>query len=224
MKILAIDTSGKAVSAAVFENELKSEALFIGEQNHSEKLFELVDKALMDAGCKIEEIDLFAVSAGPGSFTGLRIGISSVKGLSFALNKPCAAVSSLDALSMNIKGGFVCPIMDARRGEIYAAGYLDNKNLIEPCAVPLNDFLGKVKAVNRTPVFLGDGVPVHRDAIISAIPGAEFAAEESFFQRAQGVARIAAQMDSSKYVSGFELVPNYMRVPQAERLLKEKKA
>lgn len=224
MKILAIDTSGKAVSAAVFENKLLSEAFYKGGLTHSEKLLELVDKALADAGCDIEQIDLFAVSTGPGSFTGLRIGISTIKGLSFALDKPCAAVNSLHALSMNIKGGFVCPIMDARRGEVYAAGYLDNENVIEPCAAPLDSFLEKVKAVNSRPVFLGDGVPVHRSAIAAVIPDAGFAPEDLNFQRARGVAKIAAKMETSEYISGFELVPNYMRLPQAERLLKEKKA
>lgn len=225
MKILGIESSaGTAGAAIVCNGELKAEFNICNGLTHSQTLMPLVDSVLKMANMDINEIDIIAVSSGPGSFTGLRIGIGTAKGLALGADKMTVGVSPLLALAYNIAetDRLILPIMDARRGEVYNGVYKyeDGKicTVTEPRALPIDALLDEYE--NEKVVFVGDGVPVHRERIIKRMGSlASFAPLHSTGQRAASVAAAALQL---KAVPPEELAPFYIRKPQAERELEEK--
>lgn len=229
MKILAVDTSDNTATACVAEdNKLLAESVVNYKKTHSQTLMPMIDKCLNDSGTDISEIDLFAVANGPGSFTGLRIGVSAVKGMAHALGKPVVEVSTLEGMAYNLYmcADVICPIMDARRSQVYNAVYSwDNAklNILEPPrALSIEECVEDVRKYGRKVVFLGGGVDVHREYIISQLKEqAVFAPFSCNAQKASSLAAAAmGRIDEKK--TCYEVVPFYLRKPQAERELEEK--
>lgn len=225
MKILAFDTAAKTASVALNENgKIISEFFLDSGFTHSETVLPMA-KALLDASkVKSEEIDVFAVNCGPGSFTGLRIGIAAVKAMAMANNKKCAAVSSLEALAYNTLGlnGIICPVMDARCGQVYTAFFENNgieiKRLSEDHTVMADFLADEIKNAypNTKVIFVGDGTKIMRsklqnDYYISA-PLAELNG------KASSVSKVAEKIiEMGNLVSAGELSPNYLKLAQAEK-------
>lgn len=231
MKILAVDTTASPVSAA-----LVSDGVLLGEMylniktTHSQTLMPLVSTLLKTTGTDIADIDLFAVNAGPGSFTGVRIGVSSVKGMSMPLGKPCAAVSTLEAMAycMPYTDGIVCAVMDARCAQVYNAMFLlsdgEVTRLTEDRALPVSELKEELKNYDGTIYLVGDGADLcyksfgDMENVVLTPPNIRF-------QHAYGTAVAALKLaDEGKLMTSEELMPTYLRIPQAERELMARQA
>lgn len=229
MKILAVDTSDNTATACVAEdNKLLAESIVNYKKTHSQTLMPMIDKCLNDSGTDISKIDVFAVANGPGSFTGLRIGVSAVKGMAHALDKPIVEVSTLEGMAYNLYmcEDIVCPIMDARRSQVYNAVYSWDGGklniLTPPRALSIEECVEDVKKYGRKVVFLGGGVDVHGEYIAEQMgENAIFAPFSSNAQRASALA-VAAMARIGEKKTCYEVVPFYLRKPQAERELEEK--
>lgn len=254
MKILAIDTSGQTASVAVWEDGLTlAEFSIHAKKTHSQTLLPMLEDVREKIELNMEEIDAVAVTSGPGSFTGLRIGSSTAKGLGFALNKPIIPVPTLEGLAYNLYGTdcIVCPLMDARRNQTYTGLYEFRKNRLvgneavgrensagydmvvikEQCAVPVEEILEECnkqagKQSDRSVIFLGDGVPVFREQIAQTVDVPyRFAPAHMNRQRAAAVAALAAiYYEQGKVQTAAEHAPEYLRLSQAERERMEKNA
>ncbi len=227
MKILAVDTSANTATVAVVSGDtLLAERTVNYKKTHSETLMPMVDGALSDAGLDISDIDLFAVANGPGSFTGLRIGVSSIKGMAHALDKPVAEVSTLEAMAYGIymSEAIISPIMDARRSQVYNGVYTWQNGefitLTEPRALSIEECVEDLLKYQKRVVFLGDGVAVNREYIASKMGDmAVFAPSAVNAQRASLIANRALAHEEK---SCYEVTPFYLRKPQAERELLER--
>lgn len=223
VNVLAIDTSGPVAGCAVMsEGCVKCLVSMNQGLTHSETIMPAVDEALTMAGLRCRDIDVFAAVAGPGSFTGVRIGVCAVKGLAHAVNKPCARVHALEALSMNFYGfdGLCCPILDARRGQVYCAAYDMRGGLpadaVAPEALPLEDFLGRLPGDRRL-VFVGDGVPAYGDRVRQALGERAVIAPEHLRDLRADAACVLAAARPDAWMEARALTPIYLRAPQAER-------
>ena len=217
--ILALESSAKAASVALWEDG-KCRAL--NYQNcgltHSKTLLPLTEDMLKNSGLKVENIDLIAVSRGPGSFTGLRIGAAIVKGLMWGLGKPACGVSTLEAMAYQIcdfyPNKIICAAMDAKRSQIYNALFLADKDgfkrLTEDRAISIEDLNKELKSYDKNIILVGDGAEL---CVSSGISGT-LAPENLRYQNAWGVALAAAALDSSSW---GEPELNYLRLSQAER-------
>lgn len=237
MKILAIDSSSLTASVAIVEDELTIAEYTVNyKKTHSQTLLPMLDEIVRMTEQEMGTIDAIAVAAGPGSFTGLRIGSATVKGLAQALNKPVISVPTVDGLAGNLYGTdkLVCPIMDARRNQTYTGLYEFLKKeeayelhcVEEQCAVDIKEVIDKINALGREVIFLGDGVPVFADIIREHIEVPySFAPNTCNRQRAAVIGWIGMQLFSrGVYESAVEHAPEYLRLSQAERELKEKNA
>ena len=236
MKILGIDSSGLVASAAIAdEKNIIAEFTVNNKQTHSQTLLPMIEKVVDMSGIELEQIDAIAIAAGPGSFTGLRIGSATAKGLGLALEKPLIHIPTLEGLAYNLCGiaDVVCPIMDARRGQVYAGIYeFDGQKLHileDQMAVPIEELGEKLKKYlkeGRRVTFLGDGVPVHKTKIKEEIlPGGAvtFAPANMNRQRAASVGTLGMQYyKEGKIETAMEHEPDYLRVSQAERERKER--
>ena len=232
MKILSIETSANVASAAVTQDDrLIAEYTVNNKKTHSETLMPIIDTVLKNAGLDITDIDLIAVSEGPGSFTGLRIGISTAKGISHAANIPLVGISTLKSLAYNMPycDYIISPVMDARRAQVYNALYEweDGKltQIEAPRAISLEELLEELNSFDKKAVFAGDGVFVHRDTISKVLGDkAVFAPSSAAIQRASALADIArAEFENGRTKNCFELTPIYLRKSQAEREAEERK-
>ena len=172
MKVLAIETSSLVVSVAVVEPKiLIAEYVLNQERNHSEKMVPAIEMVMNDSREDIKNIDVFAVAHGPGSFTGLRIGVAAIKALAQAFNRPVVGVSTLDGLAFNLAfaKGLICPIMDARRQQVYTSVYKWSEKgltrLEEYMALPVRDLISLLDKWDEPVNFCGDGTLVYRDII-----------------------------------------------------------
>ncbi|MBR0367908.1 MAG: tRNA (adenosine(37)-N6)-threonylcarbamoyltransferase complex dimerization subunit type 1 TsaB [Clostridia bacterium] len=223
MNLLTIDTSGQVAGCAVMvDGRVTYQVVMNRGLTHSETIMPAVDQALTASGLTCGDIDVFAAVAGPGSFTGVRIGVCAVKGLAHAVGKPCARVHALEALSMNFYGfdGLCCPILDARRGQVYCAAY-DMKNglpveAVAPGAVPLADFIGALPADRRL-AFVGDGVPAYGDKISKMLGSRALIAPENLRDLRPDAACVLAAARPDRWMEARYLTPIYLRAPQAER-------
>ncbi len=231
MKILGLDSSGLVASVAIVEDtELRGEYTVNYKKTHSQTLLPMLDEVATMIELDMESIDAIAVSGGPGSFTGLRIGSATAKGLGLALGKPLIHVPTVDALAYNLVGhrDMVCPLMDARRNQTYTGLYEFDGNemhvLQEQCAVGIEEIIEMVNEKNRPVVFLGDGVPVFADFIKeNCMVPYTFAPAHMNKQRAGAVAVLGQVMyDAGNYETAAEHRPDYLRVSQAERERNEK--
>ena len=219
MNILAIDTSAVTASAAVMrDGVIAGQVSFTNGLTHSQTIMPMVDYVLKGAGLSATDIDLFAVSNGPGSFTGLRIGVGTAKGLAYACNKACVGVSTLLALAHNIASTdrLIVPIMDARRSQVYTAAYRYSGEKIVEVTVPTAMGIEELcSGLTGEVIFVGDGVATYRDRIAGLM------GERAFFAPAQlclqSAASVCAAAINAEPVSPQELSVIYLRKPQAER-------
>ena len=231
MRILAIESSGLVASVAVTENDtLLGEYTMNHKKTHSQTLLPMLDALAKMIELDMNTIDAIAVSMGPGSFTGLRIGSATAKGLGLALDKPIIPVPTVDALAFNLWGTSkqICPLMDARRQQVYTGLYtFANGELvtkISQCAVDIGEIVEEVNKTGHPVIFLGDGVPVFKEYLAEhlTIPY-EFAPATCHIQRAVSVAALAERLYAKGIVeTAREHKPDYLRLSQAERELKEK--
>ncbi len=222
MYILGIETSTKTGSVAVLSKKgVVAQYCLNIEVTHSERLMTMVDRVLDDAGMTISQLDGFAVAVGPGSFTGLRIGLSTVKGLVIALNRPVAAVPTLLALAWNIPypAHPVCAMLDARKNEVYAACYASDgyalRQTMSEAAIPLSR-LGS--HITGKTIFTGEAAYIHRKEIESLFGNQALIAPRTVvLPSAATVAELGLEMiNSGKYADPDSLVPLYIRRPEAE--------
>lgn len=241
MKILGIESASMVASAAIVEDgNLVAEYTVNHKKTHSQTLLPMIDEIVRMTETDLSEVDGIAISAGPGSFTGLRIGSATAKGLGLALNKPLLHIPTLDAMAWQLWGcdGLVCPIMDARRGQVYGGAYDCvsgelPKAVIAADALDLREFLEKAMKLvedESTPwkrlVFLGDGVPVGKAVIEQTLTCPyTFAPAHANRQRAAAVAALGELYLKNGWIEAAEEhSPDYFRVSQAERERKEKEA
>jgi len=231
MKILAIDTSSTSATCAIMdEDKLLVEYTLNHKLTHSQKIMPMIKDALNSCGLKPEDIDVFAVAKGPGSFTGLRIGVATVNGLAQAVNKKVVGVSTLDALAFNLPycEGIVVPIMDARRDRVFTGIYKwTNGNLhiiYEQTVLEVKELIEILKERPERIVFVGDGTLAYKDILSEALGDKViFAPKSANMARAASVAELAmAKAVEGKTESFFELVPDYLRESQAQREYNER--
>lgn len=231
MKILALDSSGLVASVAIVsDDDLIGEYTVNYKKTHSQTLLPMLDEVAKMVELDLSTIDVIAVSAGPGSFTGLRIGSATAKGLALALNKEIVSVPTVDALAYNMWGcrDLVCPLMDARRNQAYTGLYRfsDGKmdTLIKQCVVQIDEIIDKINKEGQKVIFLGDGVPVFKEYIRENITVPYgFAPAMCNKQRASAVACLGQILfGEGKAVPAYEHKPEYLRLSQAERERQEK--
>lgn len=229
MKILALETSAKAVSAAVTED---GKILCAGYQDtgltHSRTLMPIVEHILKNTGLTMAEMDAVAVAAGPGSFTGIRIGVAAAKGLAFAANKPIAGVSTLAAMARNVafSDGLIICAMDARRNQIYNSLFEANAGtltrLTDDRAISLADLLEELKNEFRPMTVVGDGAKLCFEYLTDNGISCRMAPPHLVMQNAMSVALEAERLaNENQLVSAQSLEPVYLRPAQADRLRKK---
>ncbi|MCD8241316.1 MAG: tRNA (adenosine(37)-N6)-threonylcarbamoyltransferase complex dimerization subunit type 1 TsaB [Lachnospiraceae bacterium] len=235
-KVLALDSSGLVASVAVVEGDESGSTLLAEytvnyKKTHSQTLLPMLDEIARMIELDLHSVDVIAVAAGPGSFTGLRIGSATAKGLGLALEKPLVAVPTVDALAYNLFGadGLVCPLMDARRNQVYTGIYEFQGSclaVLEPqMAVDITEIAQRLLARERDVIFLGDAVPLHRETLkeMFADRNIRFAPAHLNRQRAGAVGALALEyMKEGKCESADEHRPEYLRMAQAERVRAEK--
>lgn len=226
MIILALDSSGLVASVAIAsEDALLAEYTVNFKKTHSQTLLPMLDEIVRMVDLDLSEVDAIAISSGPGSFTGLRIGSATAKGLGLALDKPIISVPTVDSLAYNLYGTnrLICPIMDARRNQVYTGLYEfvnDKLVVISPQkAVGIDEIIDEIESIGKDVIFLGDGVPIHRDRISENIKvGYSFAPLHMNRQRAGAVAALGLEYYKENRVeTAAEHQPVYLRVSQAER-------
>ena len=235
MKIVGIDSSGLVASVAVVEDDtLIAEYSVNYKKTHSQTLLPMLDELSEMIDLDRSTIDAIAVAAGPGSFTGLRIGSATVKGLAEALVVLVVPIPTVDGLAYNLYGSssLVCPLMDARREQTYTGIYEFNrvkdvyimKSLMEQCAVPVDEVIEVLNGMDRDVVFLGDGVPVFYDKLEKGLKVSHsYAPAFMNRQRASTIATLAfSYIAEGKTQTAAEHAPIYLRLSQAEREQLEK--
>lgn len=227
MKILSVDSSSVSASVAVIENGVTLAENFINNGlTHSQTLMPMVEKTLKDANASAKDIELFAITNGPGSFTGVRIGIASVKGMADALNKKCVAVSTLEAIAEPLKNEdcIACAVMDARCNQVYTAIFQNGERLCEDKAVLIDELGVELKNYDKKVVFIGDGSVLCYEKLKDVVTDCEIADENIRFVHASSIGRIAEEKvkNGEMPIESAKLVPYYLRLPQAERELNNK--
>lgn len=224
MKVLSIDSSSKVATAAILEdNILLGEYVLNNKKEHSVILLPMIENLLKDCNLSIDDIDGYVVSKGPGSFTGLRIGMATIKGMSFGSNKPYISLSSLEGLAYNLINfdGIICSVMDALRENVYTAVYKSKNTVLEPLLNPtsmeLSDLLDYLKKYDDKVIFVGDGVIKHKEYILNNFANPIFPPDSFNIIKASTIAEIGI----NKLKQGLSDNPNsgpvYLKKPQAER-------
>ena len=225
MKLLGFESSAKAVSTSLLsDGALLAEYTQNSGQTHSRTLMEMAKDMLVNCGLTPQDIDTVAVAAGPGSFTGVRIGVSAAKGFAWGADLPCYGVSTLEAMarSLGVYQGYVLGVMDARRAQVYAGLFHADcgkyTRVMEDSAISLED-LREVLQKCSEPIFLvGDGSILCYNTLLESVPALVLPPEHRMHQRADGVALAALEMiDRGDPGDGITLTPNYLRLSQAER-------
>ena len=233
MKLLAVETSAVSASCCVTEDgRMLSQAAVNARLTHSQTLMPMIDSVLRCAALTFDDIDRCAVAVGPGSFTGIRIGVAAVKGLAFPRSLPCAAVSTLEAMAAMTCGlpfdGLTCPVMDARCQQVYTALFDHTggqvKRLCPDSALPITELETRLLLRDRPVYLLGDGAELVYNALRGRVPALTLAPPALRYQNAVGVAAAAEQLDEKEWMKPDRLAPVYLRPPQAERELKARAA
>ncbi|MCR4901254.1 MAG: tRNA (adenosine(37)-N6)-threonylcarbamoyltransferase complex dimerization subunit type 1 TsaB [Butyrivibrio sp.] len=241
MKILALDTSGLVATVALAEDDRLTAVYSIqNKTTHSQILMPMMDSIKNLVGLEMETIDAIAVAAGPGSFTGLRIGSATAKGLGLALDKPIVSVPTVDGIAYNLYGQdkIICPMMDARRSQVYTGIYTfepvneglgnersyDMKIIHEQFVTSIEDIADKLNEIGKEVILLGDGVPVYKEKL-SELLKVSFS-EAPIFNNRQSAATVAAlgikYYKEGKMIHADDFAPEYLRASQAEREAREK--
>lgn len=233
MKVLGIDSSGMVASIAVVEDmQMLGEYTINYKKTHSQTLLPMLDEVAKMIELDLADIDVIAVAAGPGSFTGLRIGSATAKGLGLALKKPLVSVPTLEGIAFNFCGSdkVICPMMDARRSQVYTGIYEFDGNTLrrveDQMAVPVEEILEKLNTIGKEVVLAGDGVPVYMEQIEKYLKVPYLVAPAHLNrQRAGAVAVLGMQYaKEGKTETAMEHQPDYLRLSQAERERAEKQA
>ena len=219
MKILVIDTSGPVCGAAAMsEEKVFSEFTAQNKNTHSANLMPMIEAVLNAAGLSMGDLDAVAAVTGPGSFTGVRIGVATAKGLAHGASLPCIAVDALEALCVSAGAfeGIVCPIQDARAGQVYGAAFRNGERLTGDAPMRLEDYLDTVEKLGDRFLFIGDGVPVHREAISARLGSrASFAPVSRSFLRPSAAGQAALQ--GGRQTDYLGLQATYLRPPNAQK-------
>lgn len=229
MIVLSMDSSSLVTTVALLRDEhLLGEFTLNFKREHSVILMEKIEMLLNDCNIDISEVDGFVVSKGPGSFTGLRIGMSTVKGLSMGSNKPYVSISSLDALAYSLINfnGIICPIMDALRDSVFTSMYKNNNGKLEQIldysALSLVELAQKSNDLNCPIIFTGDGVYKYKDYIKENIPNALFAPNHLSVVKASSLAELGMEKLKNGEFDDINSAPLYLKKPQAERELEQR--
>ena len=225
MKILAFETSAKAASVALTDGgKLLAESYQNTGMTHSQTLMVMAQDLLKTCGLSPKDVDAVAVAAGPGSFTGVRIGVAAAKGYAWGGELPCYGVSTLEAMarSLGVWQGYIVPAMDARRSQVYTAIFHAEKGVLtrveEDMAISLQELGEKIKNYEESIFLVGDGAQLCYNTLLEEVPALVLPPEHRMHQRAAGVALAAQAMaDAGDPGNGAELTPNYLRLSQAER-------
>ena len=226
MLILAFESSAKPASAAlVKDGQLRSQYMQCSALTHSRTLLPMAEDMLKNAELRLSDVDLIAVVHGPGSFTGIRIGVSTVKGLAWAAEKPCVGVSTLEAMAWHglAVGGYICPVMDARRSQVYNALFkIENGRpvrMTEDRPIALEELAKEVTALGAPVFLIGDGAALCFEYFTAHGVPCVMAPDNLRWQDAWGVAMAAADKTPG---NADELLPVYLRLSQAERERQER--
>lgn len=226
MKILGIESSGLVASVAVYENGIIQGTFTTNfKKTHSQTLLPMLDVLKDTLNLDLDTVDAIAVAAGPGSFTGLRIGSATAKGIGLAIDKPLIAVPTLEAMAYGLWGndGLVCPMMDARRNQVFTAIYKFENGQMEvvkeQCPMDINELIEELNSLDSQVTFLGDGAVVQHDTIEEKcqVPHLFAPAHLSNQSAASLCARAAIYYEQGKTVSADDFRPDYLRLSQAER-------
>jgi tRNA threonylcarbamoyl adenosine modification protein YeaZ len=243
MIILAVDSSSKVATVALMKDDkLLGEITLNDKKEHSVILMTIIQNLLVNNKLSVDDIDGYVVSKGPGSFTGLRIGMATIKGLSFGSNKPYISVSSLDALALSIStfDGIICPIMDALRNSVYTSLYKGHSNLANPnsdpkgvnanselpitlerlldySALDIDELIGIIKSKKEKVIFIGDGVDKYKDYLIENCPNCYFPPNHLNLVRASSLGEIGSTLLKNGNFDDPNSTPFYLKKPQAER-------
>lgn len=229
MIILSIDSSSKVATAALLNNdEVLGEHVLNNKREHSVLLMPMIENLLKDCNLTVNDIDGYVVSKGPGSFTGLRIGMATIKGLSFGSSKPYISISTLDALAyslINFKG-IICPIMDALRENVYTGLYKNSngqlESIIEPTPMDIDELVATLKEKNEDVIFTGDAVSKHKDYIKEHLPKAQFAPNHLSIIRASSLGELGLNFLKDGKCDDPNSAPIYLKQPQAVRELERR--
>ncbi len=224
MKILAVETTGAPASVAILDdNKVISQFFQNTGFTHSRTLLPMVDSALYNAGLSIRDMDVFACAVGPGSFTGVRIGVATIKGFAFAEDKPCAAVSSLEGMAWNLlyTDKIICAVLDARAKNVYNALFkVEDGRVLRLCpdrAISVDALSEELQAKDEKYILVGDGALPCYNILSEKGQRPELPPENLLLQNAYGVARSAYhQAREGKLVDAFDISPSYLRLCQAE--------
>lgn len=229
MRILSVDSSATPASVCLFDGRVIAEYYVHTRLTHSQTLVAMIESVLKVTGCSAADIDCYAVNSGPGSFTGVRIGVSAVKGMAFAADKPCVAVSTLEsmALSFPSEDAVICACMDARRQQVYNALFRicggEARRLCDDRAIAVDDLLEELRALEGKIILVGDGAELVYDSA-KELNKLTLAPLNLRYQRASCTAMIAAQkMAKGESITAAALMPSYLRLSQAEREMQAKR-
>ena len=243
MIVLAVDSSSKVATVALMKDEkLLGEITLNEKKEHSVILMNIIQDLLSDNNLSIDDIDGYVVSKGPGSFTGLRIGMATIKGLSFGSSKPYVSVSSLDALALSVSNfdGIICPIMDALRNSVYTSLYKGNstctnysdeptssdmkhelpitlEKLLDYSALDVDELIELIKEKNEKVIFIGDGVDKYKDYLIKNCPNCYFPPNHLNLVRASSLGELGSILLRNGDFDDPNSTPFYLKKPQAER-------
>lgn len=229
MIVLSVDSSSKVATVAILKDDvLLGEYILNDKREHSVILMPLIETLLKECNLTIDDIDGYVVSKGPGSFTGLRIGMATIKGMSFGNNKPYISISSLDALAYNLISfnGIICPIMDALRENVYTALYKNNNDSLEKImdytALDIDELVNLLKDKNEEVIFVGDGLYKHKKYICDNFPKAHFAPVHLNIIRASSLGELGLNLLKKGICDDSNSAPIYLKKPQAERELERR--
>ena len=225
MLLLAFETSAKAASVALFEGDrLLGESYQNTGMTHSQTLMVMAEDVLKTAGKTAREVEAVAVAEGPGSFTGVRIGVAAAKGFAWGRELPCCGVSTLEAMALGLGmyEGYVCPVMDARRSQVYNALFYVNRGTVERIApdraISLEELGNELNKLEKSIFLVGDGSDLCYNTLSEAVPNLILPPEHRKHQRAVGVGLAAIRkLAAGEICDGAALTPNYLRLSQAER-------
>ena len=229
MITLAVDSSSKVATVALMKDDrLLGEITLNDKREHSVILVSIIKDLLKDNDLTISDVDGFVVSKGPGSFTGLRIGMATIKGLSFGTGKPYISISSLDALALSVSNfdGLICPIMDALRHSVYTSLYKANTNsngtpelekLMDYTDLDVDDLIELIKEKNEKVIFIGDGLDKYEDYLKEKCPNCYFPPAHLNIIRASSLGEIGTKLLMDGQYDDPNSTPFYLKKPQAER-------
>lgn len=229
MIVLSIDSSSKVATCALLNNdELLGEYVLNNKREHSVLLMPMIENLLKECNLTIDDIDGYVVSRGPGSFTGLRIGMATVKGLSFGSSKPYISISTLDSLAYNLINfnGIICPIMDALRENVYTALYKNEngklKNILDPTPMDIDKLVELLKEKDEEVIFTGDGLLKHKEYIEKNFKNAKFAPNHLNIVRASSLGELGLIRLNEGQCDDPNSAPIYLKQPQAVRELERR--